>query len=82
MWSRLVTVVEEMWHTICRTAFSLIVSEAQDFACDLLDARGQYVLPGNLCAHTHFYGAFARGLAIPGDPPQDFPEFLVSPLVL
>jgi 5-oxoprolinase (ATP-hydrolysing)/N-methylhydantoinase A len=40
MWSRLVTVAEEMWHTICRTAFSLIVSEAQDFACDLLDARG------------------------------------------
>ena len=40
MWSRLVTVVEEMWHTICRTAFSLIVSEAQDFACDLLDACG------------------------------------------
>ena len=40
MWSRLVTVVEEMWHTICRTAFSLIVSEAQDFACDLLDAKG------------------------------------------
>jgi 5-oxoprolinase (ATP-hydrolysing) len=41
MWSRLVTVVEEMWHTICRTAFSLIVSEAQDFACDLLDANGE-----------------------------------------
>ncbi len=40
MWSRLVTVVEEMWQTICRTAFSLIVSEAQDFACDLLDAQG------------------------------------------
>ena len=30
-----------MWHTICRTAFSLIVSEAQDFACDLLDAQGE-----------------------------------------
>ena len=41
MWSRLVTVVEEMWQTICRTAFSLIVSEAQDFACDLLDATGE-----------------------------------------
>ena len=41
MWSRLVTIVEEMWHTICRTAFSLIVSEAQDFACDLLDATGE-----------------------------------------
>ena len=43
---------------------------------DLLDAHGQYVMPGNLCAHTHFYGAFARGLAIPGDPPKDFPEIL------
>jgi cytosine/adenosine deaminase-related metal-dependent hydrolase len=43
---------------------------------DILDAHGQYVMPGNLCAHTHFYGAFARGLAIPGDPPKDFPEIL------
>jgi 5-oxoprolinase (ATP-hydrolysing)/N-methylhydantoinase A len=41
MWSRLITVVEEMWHTICRTAFSLIVSEAQDFACELLDPSGE-----------------------------------------
>ncbi len=41
-----------------------------------LDARGQYVMPGNICAHTHFYGAFARGMAIPGAPPKDFPEIL------
>jgi 5-oxoprolinase (ATP-hydrolysing)/N-methylhydantoinase A len=41
MWSRLVTIVEEMWQAICRTAFSLIVSEAQDFACDILDADGE-----------------------------------------
>jgi putative selenium metabolism protein SsnA len=41
-----------------------------------LDARGQLVMPGNICAHTHFYGAFARGMAIPGDPPRDFPEIL------
>jgi putative selenium metabolism protein SsnA len=41
-----------------------------------LDARGQYVLPGNICAHTHFYGAFARGMAIPGSAPKDFPEIL------
>jgi putative selenium metabolism protein SsnA len=41
-----------------------------------LDAAGQYVLPGNICAHTHFYGAYARGLAIPGSPPKDFPEIL------
>lgn len=41
-----------------------------------LDAKGQYVMPGNICAHTHFYGAFARGLAIPGPAPADFPEIL------
>lgn len=40
MWSRLVSVTEEMWHTVCRTAFSLVISEAQDFACDLLDING------------------------------------------
>ena len=41
-----------------------------------LDARGQLVMPGNICAHTHFYGAFARGMAIPGPAPQDFPDIL------
>jgi putative selenium metabolism protein SsnA len=41
-----------------------------------LDARGQYVMPGNICAHTHFYSAFARGMAIPGPAPKDFPEIL------
>jgi putative selenium metabolism protein SsnA len=41
-----------------------------------VDASGQYVMPGNICAHTHFYGAFARGLAIPGPAPRDFPEIL------
>lgn len=41
-----------------------------------IDAHGQYVMPGNICAHTHFYGAFARGLAIPGEAPKDFPEIL------
>ncbi len=41
-----------------------------------LDARGQYVMPGNICAHTHFYGAFARGMAIPGSAPDGFPKIL------
>ena len=40
------------------------------------DANGQYVMPGGICAHTHFYGAFARGMAIPGPAPRDFPEIL------
>ena len=43
---------------------------------DQLDAHGQYVMPGNICAHTHFYGAFARGMAIPGPAPKSFPEIL------
>ena len=41
MWSRLTTVTDEMWLTICRTAFSLIIAESQDFACELLDPQGE-----------------------------------------
>ena len=41
-----------------------------------LDAGGQLLMPGSICAHTHFYGAFSRGLAIPGPAPKDFPEIL------
>jgi putative selenium metabolism protein SsnA len=41
-----------------------------------VDARGGLIMPGFLCAHTHFYGAFARGMAIPGGPPRDFLEIL------
>jgi putative selenium metabolism protein SsnA len=40
------------------------------------DANGQYVMPGNICAHTHFYGAYSRGLGIPGAAPKDFVEIL------
>jgi len=43
---------------------------------DILDAHGQVVMPGSICAHTHFYGAFSRGMAIPGNAPKDFPEIL------
>ncbi|HZW03713.1 MAG TPA: putative aminohydrolase SsnA [Anaerolineaceae bacterium] len=41
-----------------------------------LDAGGKYVMPGSICAHTHFYGAYSRGLAIPGAAPANFPEIL------
>jgi putative selenium metabolism protein SsnA len=43
---------------------------------DILDAKGQLLMPASICAHTHFYGAYARGMAIPGDPPADFPQIL------
>jgi len=40
------------------------------------DAGGLILMPGQICAHTHFYGAFARGMYIPGPPAKDFPEIL------
>ena len=43
---------------------------------DVLDAHGQLLMPGLICTHTHFYGAFSRGMAIPGAAPADFPEIL------
>lgn len=43
---------------------------------EVVDAKGQYAMPGNICAHTHFYGAFSRGMAIPGPAPKAFPEIL------
>jgi 5-oxoprolinase (ATP-hydrolysing)/N-methylhydantoinase A len=41
MWSRLINITEECWATLWRTAFSSIIGEAKDFACDLLDANGE-----------------------------------------
>lgn len=41
-----------------------------------LDAQGMVVMPGFICAHTHFYGAFARGMYIPGPPMKNFQEIL------
>ncbi len=43
---------------------------------DRWDARGQLVLPASICGHTHFYGAFSRGMGIPGEPPETFPQIL------
>ncbi len=40
------------------------------------DAQGKLLMPGMICSHTHFYGAFARGMYIPGEPAKDFPEIL------
>ena len=43
---------------------------------DVIDAAGKLIFPGNICAHTHFYGAFARGMAIPGPAATNFVEIL------
>ena len=41
-----------------------------------IDAEEKIVMPGQICAHTHFYGAFSRGMAIPGRLAKDFSEIL------
>lgn len=42
----------------------------------IIDAKDQLIMPASICAHTHFYGAYARGMALVGDPPIDFPQIL------
>jgi len=43
---------------------------------ETLDAHGQLLMPGLICAHTHFYGAFSRGMNVLGEAPAAFPEIL------
>lgn len=43
---------------------------------EVIDANGSLVIPGSIVAHTHFYGAYARGMGIPGPAPKDFPDIL------
>ncbi len=43
---------------------------------DYVNANDGLIMPGFLCTHTHFYSAFARGMAIPGEPPRNFLEIL------
>jgi putative selenium metabolism protein SsnA len=43
---------------------------------DYIDAHGKLVMPGMICAHSHFYSAFARGMALPAPAPTNFIEIL------
>ncbi len=40
LWSRLVSLVDEMAVTLLRTSFSTVIGAANDFGCELLDSRG------------------------------------------
>jgi putative selenium metabolism protein SsnA len=41
-----------------------------------IDAKGGLVLPGLVLAHGHFYGTFARGLALQDPPARNFQQVL------
>jgi len=43
---------------------------------EYLDAEGRLIMPGLINAHHHIYSAFARGMSIPGNTPQNFLEIL------
>ena len=76
-WSKLVSIAEEGATTITRTAFSRVVSDAQDYSCVLLDAEGDLIaqplrsLPefvGSLQGVArHFLDAHPPASLAPGD---------------
>ncbi len=38
----------------------------------IIDANGRWVVPGNVCAHNHFYSTLARGIIANIPPSHDF----------
>lgn len=43
---------------------------------EFVDAKGGVIMPGLINAHNHIYSAFARGLSIKGNNPQNFMQIL------
>lgn len=43
MWSRLISIADEMWTTVLQTAVSTIIGAAQDFGCEVMDAHGNSI---------------------------------------
>ena len=56
----------------------LEVGKMSDFVnkgYSLIDGKGQLLLPNFVCAHSHVYSIFARGLSLPYNP-KNFQEIL------
>lgn len=54
------------------------VGKMIDFKNDnykIIDAKGAFLIPGLVCAHSHIYSIFARGLSLPFNP-LNFQEIL------
>jgi len=43
---------------------------------DIVDAQGKLLMPALINCHTHLYSTLARGIALAGRPPKNFPEIL------
>ena len=51
------------------------MSEFKNEGYNIIDGKGQLLLPNFVCAHSHIYSIFARGLALPFNP-KNFQEIL------
>jgi N-methylhydantoinase B len=49
LWSRLISVADEIATTLVKTAFSLIVRDNHDYACALYDSRGKMLAQSTQC---------------------------------
>lgn len=43
---------------------------------EFIDAGGKVIMPGLINTHMHIYSSFARGMAVPGKPSENFSEIL------
>ena len=59
LWSRLISVVDEAAATLVRTSFSTIVKESNDYACLLMDSRGDS-LANNTASIPSFIATLPR----------------------
>ena len=76
-WAKLQSVVDEASVTLLRTAFSRIVTEANDYTCALFDTRGDMIIQSTqgltsftgvlAVAIKHFLAAFPVSELAPGD---------------
>jgi N-methylhydantoinase B len=76
-WAKLQSVVDEASVTLLRTAFSRIVTEANDYTCALFDTRGDMIIQSTqgltsftgvlAVAIKHFLAAFPTSALEPGD---------------
>lgn len=51
------------------------MSEFENKGYSIIDGKGQLLLPNFVCAHSHIYSIFARGLSLPFNP-HNFQEIL------
>lgn len=51
--------------------------KAKDYKADkVIDGRGKTLIPGNVCAHHHYYSGLSRGMLISAGPQTDFIQVL------